>query len=152
MKTSISLAVLVVMSASATSALADNGAEQALWNKLNYGSTYVLGAKHAVEKPLGETEPAAALAKHVDSPLEAVVNGKISDVEVCWLKLPAAKRVASSATVHLVVENGMVTATNIDGKLPDGVASCITAATDRWAFPVLDAKAELDHALTFQAH
>lgn len=151
MKTTLAIALLGVVSVSA-SALADGKptGEAALWAKLNYGQTYVLGARKA-DKPAGDTEPAVAV-KHADSPLDAVIDNRMGDVEVCWLKLPAAKRVASSATLSLTVEGGMVKAAKIDGKLPDGVASCITTATDRWAFPVLDGKAELEHAMTFNAH
>jgi len=148
-----SMVVVTLLGLLSTPALADpraDAAESAAWKKLNYGESYGLRERQAT-RPKGEVEPVVVIKSLTESPMADTVRNRIGDVEVCWLKLPAKRRVASSATVHLVIEGGMVTDARVDGKLPAGVAECIAAATSHWAFPFVDGRSELEHAITFTA-
>ena len=125
--------------------------QEQLLKQLNYGASFGLRSRSAEQPKAAEQDPAVQIKSLTDSQANRVVKDKLVDVENCWLKLPAAKRVTSSATLHIAVENGMVVAARVDGELPKGVAACITAATDRWAFPVTDARSELEQGLVLNA-
>jgi hypothetical protein len=126
--------------------------QEQLLSQLNYGETFGLKARTAEQPKAAEHDPIIQIKSLTESQANKVVKDKLVDVENCWLKLPAAKRTASSATLHLAVENGMVVEARVDGQLPKGVAACITAATDRWAFPVTDARSEVEQGLVLNAH
>ena len=126
--------------------------QEQLLQQLNYGTTYALRSRNSEMPKSAEQDPIVQIKSLTESQANKVVKDKLVDVENCWLKLPAAKRITSSATLHLAVENGMVVAARVDGELPKGVASCITAATDRWAFPVTDSRSELEQGIVLNAH
>jgi hypothetical protein len=78
-----------------------------------------------------------------------VINERIEELEYCWLRLPASKRVASSAMIHFAIEaSGTVAGIEVEGQLPAGVAKCITAATSKWTFPAADAGCEVEHPIS----
>ncbi len=140
------MVVVTLLGLLSSTAFAD--AESDAWAKLNYGVGYGLKDRHA-SRPKGDVEPVVELKTGTESLMTHTVENRIGDIEVCWLKLPAKRRVASSAIVHLVVEGGSVTQAHVDGELPAGVASCITAATNQWAFPFVEGRSEVEHAITF---
>jgi hypothetical protein len=125
--------------------------QEQLLAQLNYGTSFVLGERHAAQPKASEADPVIQIKSLTESQGNKVVQDKMVDVENCWLKLPAAQRVTSSATLHLAVENGMVVEARVEGALPKGVASCITSATDRWAFPVTDARSEIEQGIVLNA-
>jgi hypothetical protein len=125
--------------------------QEQLLKQLNYGESFGLRSRASEQPKVAEQDPTVQIKSLTDSQVNKVVKDKLVDVENCWLKLPAAKRVTSSATLHIAVENGMVVAARIDGELPKGVAQCITAATDRWAFPVTDSRSELEQGIVLNA-
>ena len=125
--------------------------QEQLLKQLNYGETFGLRSRNSEQPKAAEHDPVVQIKSLTESQANKVVNDKLVDVENCWLKLPAAKRVTTSATLHLAVENGMVVAARVDGELPKGVAQCITAATDRWAFPVTDSRSELEQGIVLNA-
>lgn len=140
----------------AAPALADTAkkieTQEQLLAQLNYGESFGLKARLAEQPKAAEHDPIIQIKSLTDSQANKVVKDKLVDVENCWLKLPAAKRTASSAVLHLAVENGMVVEARVDGQLPKGVAACITSATDRWAFPVTDARSVVEQGLVLNAH
>jgi hypothetical protein len=126
--------------------------QEQLLAQLHYGETFGLRARTSEQPKAAEHDPMIQIKSLTESQANKVVQDKLVDVENCWLKLPAAKRIASSVQLHLAVENGMVVEARVDGQLPKGVAQCITAATDRWAFPVTDARSELDQGIVLNSH
>lgn len=157
-KSMLSALILSTVGFVAAPALADTAkktgpieSQEQLLAQLNYGTSFGLKARDATPPKAAEQDPIIQIKSLTDSQANKVVKDKLVDVENCWLKLPAAKRVTSSATLHLAVENGMVVEARVDGALPKGVAACITAATDRWAFPVTDARSEVEQGIVLTA-
>lgn len=94
-----------------------------------------------------------AVVRSVTEKSGRTIKDKLDDLEVCWLKLPAAKRTATSVTLRVTVEaSGVVTATKLDGELPAGVGKCITAAAGRWTFAAADARTELEQGISLTTH
>lgn len=126
--------------------------QEQLLAQLNYGTGYGLKERLTAQPKATENDPIVQVKSLTGSQVNKVVSDKMVDVENCWLKLPAKKRTNASATLRIAVENGMVVQARVDGELPKGVAQCITAATDRWAFPVTDARSEIEQGLVLNAH
>jgi hypothetical protein len=79
-----------------------------------------------------------------------IVKSKAEELEYCWIKLPAAKRVDTSATLHLAIEaSGSVAGAWIDGSVPAAVEKCMTDRAAKWAFPAADAGCEIEHGISF---
>ena len=125
--------------------------QEQLLAQLHYGESFGLKSRTSEQPTAAEQDPMIQVKSLSDSQASKVVKDKLVDVENCWLKLPAKKRVASSATLHLAIENGMVVEARVEGELPKGVAACITAATDRWAFPVTDGRSTIEQGLVLNA-
>ncbi len=137
----VSLALALLSS----SAVADKAKPKPA-KKPNFGESFDLKARSS-SKPR-DVDPAIArnLTEHQAG---RVIKDKIGDLEYCWLKLPAGKRVASAAMLKVTIEAaGTVTQARVDGELPAGVAKCITSAANRWTFPVADARSEIEHGIT----
>jgi hypothetical protein len=127
--------------------------QQALLDTLNYGESFGLRDRSAVQPKAVEREPVAqlkALVALTESPINRIVRDRMADVENCWLKQPG-KHVATGVNLKLAVENGMVVSAKVEGELPKGLAQCITAATDRWAFPVIEGRAEIEQGIQLNA-
>ena len=111
----------------------------------NFGESFELKGRFA-SKPR-DVDP--TIVKNVEHAPTRVIKDKLSDLEYCWLKLPAGKRAASSAMLRVTIEAaGNVTQARVDGELPAGVGKCITAAANRWTFPAADARSEIEHGIT----
>ncbi len=116
--------------------------------KFNFGADYALGAK-TMATPDVEEETFVAMSITQAQALKVVAD-KTSELEYCWLRVPAAKRTASSAALTLMIEpSGAVAGAFIEGTLPAGVATCIEKIAARWTFPAADAGAEIEHSLSF---
>lgn len=140
--------VSLALVAFATPALADKAkppSKPAAKKKPNFGESFELKGRYA-SRPR-DVEP--AIVKNVIASQPRVLEDKIADVEYCWLKLPAAKRVASAAVLKVTIEAaGTVTSAHVEGRLPAGVGKCITSVATRWSFPVGDARSEIEHGIT----
>lgn len=116
--------------------------------KFNFGADYALGAK-TMATPDVEEETFVAMSITQTQALKVVAD-KTAELEYCWLRVPAAKRTASSAALTLMIEpSGAVAGAFIEGTLPAGVATCIEKVAARWTFPAADAGAEIEHPLSF---
>lgn len=116
--------------------------------KFNFGEDYVLAPK-AATAPSGEVEEVFEAQTVNQAQVSKVVQERIADLEYCWLRIPAARRVAGSANLKLMIEaNGAVAGAFVDGSLPAGVGACIEKLAARWAFPVADAGCEIEHAIS----
>jgi hypothetical protein len=115
-------------------------------SKLNLGLGYGLKSRKT-EVP--ETDVETFEVKGLkENQVGAIVRERSEDLEYCWLRLPAAKRVVSAAILHLSIEaSGKVATVEVNGDLPAGVAKCITQMAGRWAFPVADVASEIDHGI-----
>lgn len=116
--------------------------------KMNFGETYILGGRTSAQPTA--VEPSRDAAKSVsDSQVGKVVHERVEELEYCWLRLPASKRVATSATLHLAIEaSGAVAGVTIEGTLPVGMSKCITAAASKWTFPSADSGCEIEHGIS----
>ena len=114
--------------------------------KPNFGDGYELKGRSSSGPRVVDT----VVVRNVhERPSGRVLADRMDDLETCWLKLPAAKRVASAATLHVTIEAaGNVTAARVDGELPTGVGKCITTAASRWTFPAAETRAEVEHGIT----
>ena len=114
--------------------------------ELDYGETFVLGSRRSEEPTLdAETFEATRLK---DAQAAVVIKERASELEYCWLRLPASKRVASSALIHFSIEaTGAVAGIDVEGTLPAGVASCIEKLATKWTFPAADAGCTVEHPL-----
>lgn len=115
-------------------------------SKLDLGLAYGLKTRQAAlpsvhvedfeAKPLTENQ------------VGAIVRERAEDLEYCWLRLPAKKRVVSAAILHLKIEaTGKVSAVEVNGEMPAGVDKCIAQMASRWTFPAADAPSEIDHGI-----
>ncbi len=149
---------LAVLAASTSTALANPHAtpnKRAHVHKRNYGEGY------DPLKPRSARHPRVADTPSVRPVIEserAHANGrslydKVRDVEYCWLRVPARRRVATSATLHVTVEPmGNVSSVRVDGELPRGVARCMSKVGSRWRFAVADTRSELEQAIMLTTH
>jgi hypothetical protein len=120
--------------------------------KPNLGESYGLKQRHT-DAPSGDAPTAAPDNRPLsERQVAQVVNDKLDDLEYCWLKVPANKRVASTAILHLAIAGGEVSESRTVGTLPAGVDKCIGMVTKRWHFPVTPSPCEIEPALTFTAH
>jgi len=121
-------------------------APEAPMPKMNFGESYILGGRDAAQPTVAEaTQDAKSVT---DSQVGKVVHERVEELEYCWLRLPASKRVATSATLHLAIEaSGAVAGVTIDGELPVGMGKCITAAASKWTFPSADSGCEIEHGI-----
>ncbi len=122
-------------------------APEAPMPKLDLGESYILGGRVSAEPTAAEpTNDAKSVS---NSQVGQVVRDRVEELEYCWLRLPASKRVATSATLHLAIEaTGSVAGVTIDGVLPAGMSKCITAAASKWTFPAADSGCEIEHGIS----
>ena len=115
--------------------------------KMDFGESYILGARTSAEPTAAEpTQDAKSVS---NSQVGQVLRDRVEELEYCWLRLPASKRVATSATLHLAIEaSGAVVGVTIDGVLPAGMGRCITAAASKWTFPSADSGCEIEHGIS----
>ena len=77
------------------------------------------------------------------------VKDRSDDLEYCWLRVPAGKRISTTAIMHISIdETGLVSEARMEGELPAGVEKCMTSAAKSWRFAVTGSKCELEHAFT----
>jgi len=115
--------------------------------KMNFGESYYLGGRTSAQPTVAESTGDAKSVS--DSQVGKVVHERVEELEYCWLRLPASKRVATSATLHLAIEaSGAVAGVTIDGTLPVGMSKCITAAASKWTFPAADSGCEIEHGIS----
>jgi hypothetical protein len=151
----VSLSLALVASAASADTTPPKAARgspaKAAPKKPNFGDSYDPLSKGRSSS--GPNIVDTSVVRNVSERSNRSIKDKIDDLEVCWLKLPAAKRVAAAALLHVTVEaSGVVTASRIDGELPAGVGKCITGAAARWTFPVGDARTELEHGISLTTH
>jgi hypothetical protein len=116
-------------------------------SKLNLGTGYGLKARKTAP-PAPDDEEKFEVKTLSENQVGAIVRERAEDLEYCWLRLPASKRVVSAAILHLDIEaSGKVAAVEVNGDLPAGVGKCITQMAGRWAFPVADAASTIDHGI-----
>jgi hypothetical protein len=119
--------------------------------KLDFGASYGLKTAKAAALPDVDIEEFTA-QPITQTQVSKVVQAKVSELEYCWLRLPASKRVAASTNLRLLVEaSGTVAGAFAEGTLPAGVGACIEKLASRWTFPAADAGCEIEHALSFNA-
>lgn len=113
--------------------------------KPNFGESFELKSRFA-SRPRA-IDP--TIVKNVEVQSTRAIKDKIGDVEYCWLRLPANRRLASSAILRLTVEAaGHVSSVRIDGALPAGVAKCISTVAGRWTWAPEDSRSEIEHGVT----
>ena len=147
------LASLLLLSASA--ALADKHLPPLPTKKpvVDECSKLNLGTKYGLKQRATALPDADAVAKPEAKPLSEnqvgdIVRTRAEDLEYCWLRLPASKRVVSAAILHLEIQpTGKVSGVEVNGDLPAGVGKCITQMVNRWTFPTADTATVIDHGL-----
>lgn len=153
MKAIHSLIVVGTLGVLASSAAADKrrptpapAKPAAVAKKPNLGESFDLKQRRTALPRDTETQATRSLT---DAQVGRVIKDRIGDLEYCWLKLPAGRRTASAATLHVTIEAiGTVAEARIDGELPAGVGKCITTAAGRWTFPVAEGRTEIEHGIT----
>ncbi len=115
------------------------------------GGTYELGARRSAEPAVGAAR--GIKPKSADTTeLAEVIRNHRDEIEYCWLRVPAKKRVAASATMQLAIEaSGAVAGVTFDGELPAGVEPCIEKFALKWTFPAADGGSIVEHAITLDA-
>ncbi len=116
-------------------------------SKLDLGASYGLKARKVTQP--ADADPVIASTKPLsENQVGKIVRERSDDLEYCWLRLPAGKRVVSAAVLHLsIAATGKVASVEVNGDLPAGVGKCITSAASRWTFPIADAATEIDHGI-----
>lgn len=115
--------------------------------KFNFGDDYVIKNRET-ETPTVDAETFEA-KPITESVAAKVVRERADLLEYCWLRVPAGKRVASSAVLKLAIEaGGSVVGAEVEGELPAGVGKCITAAASKWTFPAADSGCEIEHGIS----
>ncbi|MDX2086757.1 MAG: hypothetical protein SFX73_02850 [Kofleriaceae bacterium] len=116
-----------------------------------FGKDFTLGLRRATEVAVAETDKGPARTV-TESAVGKVVRERSEELEYCWLRVPAAKRTASSAVLKLMIEaSGSVAGASLEGEVPAGVTKCIEAAAAKWTFPAEDEGCEIEHGLSFNA-
>ncbi len=142
----VSLVSLALAAGASSFAFADKPRASKPVKKPNFGDAFELKGRSSSGPRIVDTAVVRTVTEHQAG---RVIKDKIADLENCWLRLPAGRRIASAATLHVTVEAaGTVTAARLDGELPAGVGKCITAAAGRWTFPATDGRTELEHGIT----
>lgn len=117
----------------------------------DFGGEYTLGLRRATEVAVNDAErdPAKSVT---ESTVAKVVYERADELEYCWLRVPAAKRTASSAMLKLIIEaSGAVAYVDLEGEVPAGVSKCITSAAAKWTFPSADEGCEIEHGISLNA-
>lgn len=113
------------------------------------GDDFVLGVRRATEITVDDTDKAPVRVV-TESAVAKLIRERSAELEYCWLRVPAAKRTATSAMLKLFIEaSGAVALADLDGELPAGVTKCITSAASKWTFPSGDEGCEIEHGLSF---
>lgn len=116
------------------------------------GEDFVLGVRRATEVAVDDADKAPVRTVG-ETAVGKVVRERADELEYCWLRVPAAKRTASSAMLKLMIEaSGAVVYAELDGDVPAGVSKCVTAAASKWTFPAADEGCEIEHGLAFNAN
>jgi hypothetical protein len=116
------------------------------------GEDFVLGMRRATEVAVDDADKAPVRSVG-ETAVAKVVSERAEELEYCWLRVPAAKRTASSAMLKLMIEaSGSVVFAELDGDVPAGVSKCVTAAASKWTFPAADEGCEVEHGLSFNAN
>jgi DsbC/DsbD-like thiol-disulfide interchange protein len=98
--------------------------------KLNCGDSYVVGPKDA-RTSLSQAQ------------VNEVLKSKVSEVETCWLKLPADQRKKDVAAVlSIEIDDGGEVQTAELAGAPEETQRCVAVAAVAWEFPRTDAKAD----------
>ncbi|HEY4182551.1 MAG TPA: hypothetical protein VGM90_37220 [Kofleriaceae bacterium] len=119
---------------------------------LDFGEGFVMkheSAQRETERP--DVDEETFEAKGVSNKAAiALVKSKSDELEYCWMKLPAAKRANTSASLHIAIEaSGAVAGAWVDGSVPASVEKCLSERAAKWTFPAADAGSEIEHALSF---
>ena len=115
------------------------------------GEDFVLGLRRAAEVSVNDADKAPVRVVG-ETAAAKVIHERSAELEYCWLRVPAAKRTASSAMLKLMIEaSGAVALADLDGELPAGVAKCITTVASKWTFPAGDEGCEIEHGLSINS-
>jgi hypothetical protein len=75
------------------------------------------------------------------------VKDRRDDLEYCWLRVPAARRDATTAVLKLAVDpTGAVTTAGVSG-VPPEARGCIASAAAAWTFPDADVASDVEYAI-----
>ncbi|MGE0400796.1 MAG: hypothetical protein AB7T06_29060 [Kofleriaceae bacterium] len=117
--------------------------------KLDLGEDFGLKSARASAKPDCDEET-FDLKRVSNKEAVALVKSKTDELEYCWVKLPAKKRVETSGILHIAIEaSGSVAGAWIDGSVPAAVEKCMTDRAAKWVFPAADAGSEIEHGISF---
>lgn len=117
-------------------------------SKLDLGLAYGLKERKTALPDTAADAEQFEVQRLNENQVGAIVKQRAEDLEYCWLRLPASKRVVSAAILHLNIEaSGKVAAVEVNGDIPAGVGTCITRMAHRWTFPTADAATEIDHGI-----
>ena len=118
----------------------------------NFGDDYVMrkaGSSRESARPDVDEETFQAKAVSNKEAVN-VVKSKADELEYCWSRVPAAKRVDTSGVLHIAIEaSGAVAGVWIDGAVPASVEKCMSDRAAKWTFPAADAGCELEHGISF---
>lgn len=107
---------------------------------LDLGEHYVLGG-HKIEAAAPREEVIHFVPRGLsDVQISTVVHAQSADLQVCWAKLPAARR-ADRATVMMklsIDDAGQVDNVELGGDVPASTHACITSVVKRWQFPAAE--------------
>ena len=118
----------------------------------NFGDDYVMrkaGSSRESARPDVDEETFEAKAVSNKEAVK-IVKANAEELEYCWIKVPAAKRVDTSAVLHLAIEaSGAVAGVWVDGQIPASVEKCMNDRAAKWSFPAADAGCEIEHGISF---
>lgn len=116
--------------------------------KPKLGESFALKERRVALPTTEEAEVSGVRTLRADEIRDVIARG-MSDVEYCWLKLPADRRIAGAAMLHLTVDPiGTVASARVEGSVPAGVRACIAKVAARWHFPACDTRSEIEHGIT----
>lgn len=115
------------------------------------GDSFALGRpSRAAATPVGDAAPIVELRGLSTAQVGAVVKAKRTDLEACWLRVPAAQRGATTAVLRFAIDaTGEVTSADVAG-VPDTARGCIAAAAASWTFPAADIATDADYAIALR--
>jgi hypothetical protein len=155
MMTSVKSLVLVgVLGMSVAPAFAETKAPVTT-KKPNCGESFdVFAGAHRTATPRAEMKQ-EVLAKPrtlTDSQVAWVVNSRLDDVEYCWMKLPATKRVDTTAMFKFsVAPNGSVGNVELADGVPAEAQKCMVQLASQWTFPTTEAQSEVEYPVALRS-
>ncbi len=115
------------------------------------GESFDILARRHETTVASDAEPTLKLRGLTENQVGQVTKSRLTEIEYCWDRLPTARRIDTTAVLKLSIEPiGSVAAIELKGEMHAELRKCITAAANRWRFPVTDAATEIEYAVALK--